>query len=145
MWAVAAFGGVAPAHAAPTVTTTITEGSSEPHTPDYPCLPAGGTLSDTTRNVLHVTDFNNGVYHYAGSFQGTATFVTAEGVVYTGRVASHFQINSNTAPNQFTVSIALRYVLRDADGAGSSFTGTVHDSATPTGREVSFELNHCPT
>jgi opacity protein-like surface antigen len=129
--------------ATPTTTTIITTGSGDPYTPDYPCLPPNGTLSDTTRNILHITDFGTGVYHYGETFHGTATFVSAEGKVYSGSVTSHFSINSNKAPNQFTFTIALRYNLVAADGDSLSFTGTVHGNGTPAGRGIDFELNHC--
>jgi len=59
------------ANAAPTTDTIITEsGWSDPYTPDYPCLPPGGLLSDSTRDVLHITDFGTGVFHYAETFHG---------------------------------------------------------------------------
>jgi hypothetical protein len=137
--------GAASANAGPTTETIITEtGWSEPYTPDYACLPAGGSLSQSTRDVLHISDFGTGVYHYAETFHGEALFVTAEGVEYTGTVTSHFQINSNKAPNQYTVSVPIRYNLRSATGDILSFTGTEHFVGTPSGRSLEFDVTHCP-
>jgi hypothetical protein len=93
---------------------------------------------------LHITDFRTGVYHYAETFHGEALFVTSEGVEYTGSVVSHFQINSNKAPNQYTVSVPIRYNLRSATGDTLSFTGTEHLVGTPSGRSLEFDVTHCP-
>jgi hypothetical protein len=134
----------AQAHAGPpTVTTVITTGSQEPYATDFPCLPPGGTLSWHYRDVFHITDFENGVYHFGDTFYGDATFVSADGQVYTGSVVSHMSIQSNTAPSQYTFTIALHFKLIAEDGSSVSFASNVQSVGTATGREMFFEFNHC--
>jgi hypothetical protein len=139
---VVVFAGVPAANAAP-ITSTYHDSGTLTYEPDYACLPSGGELTLEFDLVEHVTDFGTGVFHYVEAERGTATFVTAEGRVYSGPYASHIDIESNVQPTSFAVSVPVHFTLSAADGSRLSFTGVEHSQGTGSGRITGFTIFAC--
>lgn len=125
------------------VTTTYHSSGTDSWQPDLACLPPGGELTIQFDVVEHVTDFGTGVYHYVEADHGTATFVTAEGLVYSGTYVHSIDIQSNVQPTSFAYSVPFHFTLIAADGSSLTFTGVEHGQGTGSGRITYFEINNC--
>lgn len=124
--------------AAQPVTSTVHETGTETRQVDFPCL-SSGTLTLNFHIVEHTTDFHNGVFHFATTERGTATFTAADGTVYSGHYTQHLDIQSPPAPNVFATTGTVHFTLRSSDGSRLRVTGVDHTQGSASGIERHFE------
>ena len=123
----------------PVVTTTITTNFSNSFTADNPCTGVPGTVNLAGRDVLHVTDFGNGIFHMVDTQTADLTFTPDDpsAPTFTG----HFTNTtfSNQRGQQLTVGGPLTIVAVGTDGSRVVFHLTVQTTLTPDGTvTVSF-------
>jgi hypothetical protein len=127
----------------PVVTTTITTNFSSSFTADNPCTGVPGTVNLAGRDVLHVTDFGNGIFHMVDTQTGDLTFTPDDpsAPTFTG----HFTNTTfnNQRGQQLTVGGPFNIVAVGTDGSRVVFHLTVQTTVTPDGTvTVSFIKTH---
>ena len=120
----------------PAVTTTITTNFSDSFTADNPCTGASGTVNIAGRDVLHVTDFGNGVFHMVDTQTGLLTFTPDDpsALTYTGHFTS--TTYNNQKGQQLTAGGPFTVVAVAADGSRVVFNITAQTTLTPDGTVI---------
>jgi hypothetical protein len=117
----------------PGVTTTITTNFSNSFTADNPCTGGSGTVNLAGRDVLHVTDFGNGVSHMVDTQTGLLTFTPDDpsALTYTGHFTN--TTYNNQRGQQLTTGGPFNLVAVAADGSRVVFHLIVQTTVTPDG------------
>ena len=129
--------------APPGVSTTITTNFSNSFTADNPCTGGPGTVNLAGRDVLHVTDFGNGVFHMVDTQTGLLTFTPDDPSALT--LTGHFTNTTynNQRGQQSTFGGPFNVVAVGADGSRVVFHLIVQETLTPDGTvAVSFSVAH---
>jgi hypothetical protein len=127
----------------PVVTTTINTNFSDSFTADNPCTGVPGTANLAGRDVLHVTDFGNGIFHMVDTQTGDLTFTPDDpsAPTFTG----HFTNTtfSNQRGQQLTVGGPFNILAVGTDGSRVVFHFISQTTVTPDGTvTVSFSVAH---
>jgi hypothetical protein len=117
----------------PGVSTTITTNFSNSVPADNPCTGGSGTLNLAGRDVLHVTDFGNGVSHMVDTQTGLLTFTPddSSALTYTGHFTN--TTYNNQRGQQLTTGGPFNLVAVAADGSRVVFHLIVQTTVTPDG------------
>jgi len=120
----------------PGVSTTITTNFSNSVPADNPCTGGSGTLTLAGRDVLHVTDFGNGVFHMVDTQTGLLTFTPDDpsAPTYTGHFTN--TTYNNQRGQQLTAGGPFNVVAVGADGSRVVFHLTVQTTLTPDGTVI---------
>ena len=120
----------------PGVSTTITTNFSNSVPADNPCTGGSGTLNLAGRDVLHVTDFGNGVFHMVDTQTGLLTFTPDDpsAPTYTGHFTN--TTYNNQRGQQLTAGGPFNVVAVGADGSRVVFHLTVQTTLTPDGTVI---------
>ena len=127
----------------PVVTTTITTNFSASFPADNPCTGGPGTVNLAGRDVLHVTDFGNEIFHMVDTQTGTLTFTPDDPSALT--LTGHFTNTtfSNQRGQQSTFGGPFNVVAVGADGSRVVFHLISQTTLTPDGTvAVSFSVAH---
>jgi len=134
-----------PAYAQPPVTETITEkGVVETFIDVVPTCDFDGplyTITTTSNQVFHITEFDDGRVHVTGTLTGTFVAEPVDPGLpdFSGKFTTWFGFNGNGK----AVNGTFTFTAHGAGTDGSTFTFhlTDHFNATPTGAE--FFFTHC--
>jgi hypothetical protein len=121
--------------AAPTSETVITTDNTQAFPAANPCTGEAGTATITFRDVFHLTDFGNGIYHLTDVEQGTLAFTPDGSTAPTlgGPFEATYTLQSTPPGAQFTLTNPSHVVARASDGSRVVYTALFHITSTPAG------------
>ena len=128
----------------PVVTTTITNFSNSV-TRVNPCTGGTGTVTNAGQDVLHITEFGNGIFLLVDTQTATLTFVPDDPNAPTlvGHYTTTFAEQSTPPGQQLTVGGPLNVVAVGEDGSRVSFHIISRTTRLPDGTViVSFDMTH---
>ena len=101
-----------------------------------PCV---GTVTYDVHDVLHITEFDNGVVHVTNNQTGDVTFESAvDGQLYTGSFSGTFSLQANRV--NFVTSGTYHLRARAPDGSTIRFWITAHQTFTPGEEEPVVDI-----
>jgi hypothetical protein len=125
--------------AKPTVFTIITQNGVDSYSSSDPQCGITGQVTDTYRNVFHVTDRGDGSYLVHANVEGDTVYEADTGVTYTGHFHLHFDaVGTRGTTETYTQTLTINLVGDDGSHVSMTFVDRV---ALNANGDITTEFN----